>query len=192
VNLSFLSLAMVLLSYATPAADFGQSAGGYSTRTYSDRSPLSTNAEICARMGWPLLAEEAAKGDYNLPEESFEVYVPPTYTGDKPFGLLVFVNPGGHGSLKGYERLGWKEIIDKHELIWIGPNKVGNDRLVRPRMGLTIDAAVNAQKTFKIDPNRVYVCGVSGGGRVASMLGVGFPDVFRGGFYIIGCRPSST
>jgi hypothetical protein len=55
-------------------------------------------------------------------------------------------------------------------------------------MGLTIDAAVNAQKTFKIDPNRVYVCGVSGGGRVASMLGVGFPDVFRGGFYIIGCN----
>jgi len=185
----FVCLGVVaLVSAAARAAEFGSASTGYSNVTFTERSPLSTNKEICARMGWPLLEEEAAKGDYSLPQESFEVYVPPTYTGEKPFGLLVFVNPGGHGSLKGYERLGWKEIVDKHELIWVGPNKIGNDRLVRPRMGITIDAAINAQKRFKIDPTRVYVGGVSGGGRVASMLGVGFPDVFRGGFYIIGCN----
>jgi Esterase PHB depolymerase len=170
------------------AAEFGKEPTGHSLVTFADRSPLSTNQEICARMGWPLLEEEAAKGDYKLTDESFELYVPSTYTGEKPFGLFVFVNPGGNGSLKGYERLGWKEIIDKHELIWIGPNKVGNDRLVRPRMGLTIDAAINIQTRYKIDPKRVYVAGVSGGGRVASMLGVGFSDVFKGGFYIIGCN----
>jgi hypothetical protein len=188
VLVGLVSLGLTALLPGARAADFGSASPGDSNVTFTERSPLSTNQEICARMGWPLLAEEAAKGDYTLAQESFEVYVPPSYTGDKPFGLLVFVNPGGNGSMKNYERLGWKEIIDKHELIWVGPNKVGNDRLVRPRMGITIDAAINAQKRFKIDPARVYVAGASGGGRVASMLGVGFPDVFRGGFYIIGCN----
>jgi acetyl esterase/lipase len=41
---------------------------------------------------------------------------------------------------------------------------------------------------YNIDPDRVYVSGVSGGGRIASMLGVGYADIFKGGFYIIGCN----
>ena len=179
----------VLFGVATPASAFDKPGTGNFQLTFTERSPLSTNAELCARMGWPLLDEEAAKSDYKLVEESFEVYVPPSYTGEKPFGLLVFISPGGGGSLKNYDnRLKWREIIDKHELIWVGPNKVGNDRVARPRMSISIDAAVNMQARYKIDPNRVYVGGVSGGGRIASMLGVGFPDVFKGGFYIIGCN----
>src|SRR5688572_19664265 len=121
------------------AAEFGQGTG-YSKVTFTERSPLSSNKELCARMGWPLLDAEAAKSDYVLADESFEVYVPPTYTGEKAFGLLVFVSPGGGGSLKNYDARGdWKGIIDKHELIWVGPNKVGNDRVARPRMGISID-----------------------------------------------------
>ena len=177
----FASIALVRLSGALGF----EPGNGHFQLTFTERSPLSTNKEICARMGWSLLEEEAAKVDYNLAQESFEVYVPPTYTGEKPFGLLVFVSPGGGGSLKGNK---WQSVIDAHELIWVGPNKVGNDRYNRPRMGITIDAAVNMQTRYKIDPNRVYVAGTSGGGRIASMLGVGFPDVFKGGFYIVGCN----
>jgi len=153
------------------------------TLTFSDRSDQSTNAYIASRMGWPLAAQEAAKVDYKLPEESFEVYVPADYTGDKPFGLLVFVNP--HPS--GRPPQNYVPLLDKHHLIYVGPNKVGNNRFVRLRMGLAIDGVENMRKRYKIDPDRIYVSGISGGGRVASMLGVGFADIFRGGFYIIGC-----
>jgi len=153
------------------------------TLTFTDRSEQSTNAFISGRMGWPLAAEAAAKVDYNLPDESFEVYVPPDYTGEKPFGLLVFVNP--HPS--GRPPQNYVPLLDKYHLIYVGPNKVGNDRFVRLRMGLAIDAVENMRKRYKIDPERIYASGISGGGRVASMLGVGFADVFRGGFYIIGC-----
>jgi hypothetical protein len=153
------------------------------TLTFTERSEQSTNAFIASRMGWPLAAEAAAMVDYNLPDESFEVYVPADYTGDKPFGLLVFVNP--HPS--GRPPQNYVPLLDKYHLIYVGPNKVGNDRFVRLRMGLAIDAVENMRKRYKIDPERIYVSGISGGGRVASMLGVGFADVFRGGFYIIGC-----
>jgi pimeloyl-ACP methyl ester carboxylesterase len=40
---------------------------------------------------------------------------------------------------------------------------------------------------YRVDPSRVYVAGVSGGGRIASMLAVGYPDVFAGGLYFVGC-----
>src|SRR5688572_10133646 len=96
----FVAVCFISLLFTTPLPAF-EPGHGHFQLTFTERSPLSTNKEICARMGWALLEEEAAKVDYNLSQESFEVYVPPTYTGEKPFGLLVFVSPGGGGSLKG-------------------------------------------------------------------------------------------
>lgn len=154
------------------------------TLQFTQRSEQSTNEYIARRMGWPLAAEEAAKVDYNLPDESFEVYVPADYNAEKPFGLLAFVNP--HPSGRPPQQ--YVHLLDKYHLIYVGANKAGNDRFVRLRMGLTIDAVMNIRAQYKIDPDRIYVSGISGGGRTASMLGVGFADVFRGGFYIIGCN----
>jgi hypothetical protein len=152
--------------------------------TFTKRSDLSTNIELCKRMGWDLAAQAAAKVDYTLADESFEVYIPPDYTGEKPFGLFVFCSPSPSGRPMGP----FLKSMDAHHLIWIGPNKTGNDRVNRPRMGLMIDAALSMKARYNIDPDRVYVSGVSGGGRIASMLGVGYADIFKGGFYIIGCN----
>ncbi|HEV8608386.1 MAG TPA: PHB depolymerase family esterase, partial [Tepidisphaeraceae bacterium] len=41
---------------------------------------------------------------------------------------------------------------------------------------------------YDISPNRIFISGASGGGRVSSMLGVCYPDIFKGGMYIIGCN----
>jgi len=152
--------------------------------TFTKRSDLSTNIELCKRMGWDLAAEAAAKVDYVLSEESFEVYIPADYTGDKPYGLFVFCSASPSGRPLGHIL----KSLDEHHLIYVGPNKAGNDRVNRPRMGLMIDAALSMKARYNIDPERVYVSGVSGGGRIASMLGVGYADIFHGGFYIIGCN----
>src|SRR5258706_11085518 len=163
-----------------PAADApvdARSKNGSFTLSFIDRSEQSTNAFVATRMGWPLAADEAAKVDYKLPDESFEVYVPADYTDDKPVGLLVFSNP--HPS--GRPPQNYVALLDKYHLIYVGANKAGNKRFVRLRMCLAIDAAVNIRARDKIDPDRIYVSGISGGGRVASLLGVGFADVFRGG-----------
>ena len=166
---------------------------GYSSNVkFPDRSPLSAAKETSARMGW---AGKTIKGvdlsaDYKLEEESFEVYVPASYTGERAFGLVVFASPSPSGGLDPLDRnFGWQAVLDKHELIWVGANNAGNDRSVFPRLGLPIDAAANMQARYRIDPQRVYVAGISGGGRIASMLAVTCPDVFRGGgFYMIGCN----
>ena len=180
-----LVLGLALTAGADDAPAFGpRPIDGHVTLTFKDRSDLSTNKEIATRMGWDLAADEAAKVDYTLADESFEVYLPKTYDGKQPFGLFVYVSPGPSGK----PPRNWLKSIDDHRLIWVSPNKVGNDRFVRLRMGLAIDAVHNLRQKYTVDPQRIYVAGVSGGGRVASMLGVGFSDVFNGGFYMIGCN----
>jgi dienelactone hydrolase len=162
--------------------------GVTTTLTFTTRSDLSSQHEIATRTGRPLPPADLEKVDYNLAEESFEVYVPAAYTGDKPYGLLVFVNPHPSGRLPRQ----YQGAIDKHRLIFVSPNKIGNDRVFRNRMGLAIDAVTNMKARYKIDPERVYVSGISGGGRISSMLGMCYPDVFRGGVYIIGCNSYRT
>ena len=57
---------------------------------------------------------------------SWQVYVPPSYDGRLPFGLLAYVNSGDSGDIVG----GWSAVLDKHRLIWCGANQSGNSQLV--------------------------------------------------------------
>ena len=123
--------------------------------------------------------------DYDLANESFEVHVPPGYTGKEPYGLIVWVNAGPTGNV----HQPWVGVLDEHKLIWVGANNSGNSRNGRIRLGLALDAASYMPTAFNVDRGRVYVSGNSGGGRCSSMLGIAYPDYFTGGSYtIIGCN----
>ena len=178
-----ISLLASALIYADPPKT------GTFTLSFSERSPHSALAEIGKRLGPNFAPKGKNAEDYELASESFEIYVPKSYSGKKAFGLLVFVSPGPNGGVKNFDRDGgWTKALDEREIIWVGPNKAGNERAALHRLGLALDAAHNAVKEFKIDPERVYMGGVSGGGRVTSMLAIPFPDVFRGGYAIIGAN----
>lgn len=157
-----------------------------------ERSKISAIATLVDRISNATLeqakavaAKEGGEFDYDISKETFEAFVPPSYTGAEPFGLIVWVSAGPSGAAPQQ----WLDVLEKHKLIWVGANNAGNNRSKWVRLGLAIDAAEHVQKEYKIDPSRVYVSGASGGGRCASMLAVGFPDVFTGGGYpIIGCN----
>lgn len=164
-------LAAVVLLQAEPRT------GSY-TATFTERHPLSSLAEMTRRM--PRLKPS----DYDLTQESFSVSTPASLEARSPWGLLVFINSADSGECPE----NWKGLLEKHRLIWVGANKSGNERLTPARMGLALDAVHNLKKIYAIDPDRVYVSGISGGGRVTSFLAPAFPDVFRGAIYLIGCN----
>ena len=104
-------------------------------------------------------------------------------------GLLVWIDSSDRGACPP----AWKATLARHNLIWIGGNNSGNARAVNIRFGMAIDAVHNMKKRYTIDPDRIYVGGVSGGGRSASMLTIGFPEIFTGGgFYVVGCNYWNT
>jgi poly(3-hydroxybutyrate) depolymerase len=144
------------------------------------RSPESAPARWAQRYQG---GGDLSSWDYDLAKESFSLYVPSDYdrNGD-PYGMVVWVSPFSDGSIPE----GLKRAFDERRLIWIGPNNVGNDRHIYQRSGLSLDAVENMKGTYNVDPDRIYVSGLSGGGKMAAMMAVDYPEIFAGGFPIIG------
>lgn len=153
---------------------------------FTERSPLSSMDTYRKRYNLSretIVQTDPAEGVYDVSAESFEVFVPETYDSSEPAGLLVWISPANSGELGRPEN---RQVLADENLIWIGANNSGNDRWHWYRAGLALDAAHNMQKFYNIDPERIYIAGYSGGGRVASSIALLYPEVYRGGAFFYG------
>jgi hypothetical protein len=119
---------------------------------------------------------------YSVKQEKFRLLIPASYTHEEKWGLFVYVNPGDDAGLPE----GYGPVLEKHRLLAVAPYKAGNERNVAERFRLALDAQYNMVRRFNVDPARVYVSGFSGGGRIASVLAIGYADVFPGGIPFCG------
>lgn len=147
---------------------------------FHERSPFSDIETMRRRM---VIGHGQIIEDYDLAAESFDAYVPVDSDPARPHGLLVWVSAIETGA----PPEAWLATLDAHDLLWIGANGAGNPRLGWHRFGLALDAVHNMTKRYAIDDNRVYVAGMSGGGRIASRMGVAWAEVFDGALSIVGC-----
>jgi len=163
---------------------------------FSDYSPLSSSAELVHRLLSPLNAVEVGEWlshsamrvrdqPIDLAQERFTVYVPsrpPT----QGYGLLVFVPPWKNAMLP----RGWAAILDHHGVIFVSAANSGNEANILDRRDpLALLAAYNIMQRFRVDPERIYIGGFSGGSRVALRLALAYPDLFRGAFLNAGSDP---
>ena len=153
--------------------------------TFTEHSPLNTLDEVCRRMDIDLQSRsrspsvvESARRGYDLANESFDVFVPPTYKPNVPHGLFVWTGVTEVPPT-------WLRVFGRHKLIFISANPV-NGRIGFIRWRLPLDAVHNMKNLYKIDEDRIYVSGFSAGGGVATYMVCGFPDVFRGGCFLMG------
>jgi hypothetical protein len=121
-------------------------------------------------------------GPLALPSESFELLRPDAFTVDGSWGLFVWISPNESPRIPP----SWEQVLAHHKLLCIGANNAGNKRDILDRIRLAVCANIEMRERFNIDPNRIYVAGFSGGGRVASMLGVAYADLFSGVIPIMG------
>jgi len=152
-----------------------------------DSSKWSTLGRFIERTGETREAIRSSDPDVaeriDLSRETYQVFVPDNYAEGRGFGVLVWISPGSFGGLVKPET---KALLAERKLIWIGADNSGNERWVWDRWRLAIDAATAIEGAYDIDPERVYVGGYSGGGRVSSWLTLLMPDVFRGGLFQYG------
>jgi len=146
---------------------------------FSASSPLAAPAEIGRRF------RAIVEGSVDLAQERFVLYVPPEMP-EAGYGLLVFVPPWDSGGVP----RGWPAALDRLGVIYVAAQNSGNrQRVVDRRVPLALLAAINLMKSRKIDPDRVYVGGFSGGSRVAMRIALAYPDLFRGAFLDAGADP---
>jgi len=117
-----------------------------------------------------------------LAAEKFQIIVPSAFSTNLSWGLLVWISPGDTPGIPS----AWEAELAKQQLLFVGAYKSGNQRPIWERVSLALEAAFNMRQMYKIDTNRVFVGGFSGGGRVAGMVGIGYPDIFTGTICVCG------
>ncbi|MBS1661189.1 MAG: hypothetical protein JST68_09075 [Bacteroidetes bacterium] len=107
------------------------------------------------------------------PTQSYALYIP-AKGGD---GIVYFFDPHGAGALPVNK---YKDLADKYGFILVGSNnsKNGNDWSTSEKIWQKLYEDTRAR--LKIDANRVYTCGFSGGAKVASFVAIQYPASIKG------------
>jgi dienelactone hydrolase len=121
-------------------------------------------------------------GPYDVKQEKFRLVVPKSYSHAAKWGLFTYINADDSAGLPA----GYEAALEKRRLIAVSAYRSGNSRNPFDRFRLALDARVNLEKRFNLDPARTYLSGFSGGGRIASMLAVAYADLFSGAIPLCG------
>jgi len=149
-------------------ADAAGKTGEFTTKL-KGHSAEATHDSIAKRMS------QNGYSKHDLSTATADIYVPKTPGKDNKYGLIVAQNFREHGN----PPTAWEDVLEKYHLIWIGFEGVTDGSPALMRVGFTLDAVYNAENTWAIDMNRVYVfnCSLDHPG---AEVGLYYPDVFTG------------
>lgn len=150
-----------------------------------DPAAVQTGAFSRTHLAATVLGDRSSRyeGLFDAGEEiTWQYFVPPDYSPEKPAGLLVYISPTRSGAMPRE----WRSVMDEHNMIWVGADQSGNRTKVPRRVLLSLLAVELAKQDYEIDRSRVYLSGFSGGGRVASMAVIDNADTFSGGLFFCG------
>jgi len=163
----------------------------------AEGSPLAAGLEIARRALTPLTFRaverqllatgQALRDDPLDPErDAFSVYVPPGDPPPRGYGLLVFIAPWEEAT----RPRRWRPPLDRRGLILASAAGAGNEtRILDRRVPMAVLAVENVRRRWPIDPERIYVGGMSDGSRSALVTALAFPDLFRGALLNAGSEP---
>jgi hypothetical protein len=155
-----------------------------------------TGAFDVSRSVADIMGAQAASGAAAVipPDEPvrWAFYVPENYDPVSPPGLLVYISPTPSADIPGT----WQRVLENRYLIWVGAHDAGNLVNVQRRALLALISPNLVRQDYAVDASRIYVTGLSGGGKMASMMATEYPHVFRGGIFNCGVefwdrRPSA-
>jgi dienelactone hydrolase len=174
-----LSFCAVLPLAAATSAPSTVKPGVRTTITFEGAIPQNSNEQYKMR-----LSDPDEPRIYDLSRESFEILVPKGYKESEPYGLFIWISAGNKPSISPE----WEKVLADKKLIFIGAVNSGNNRETCDRIRLAVDANHHLRQLYKVDPDRVYISGHSGGSRVASMVGVAYADMFTGAACFMGAN----
>lgn len=117
-------------------------------------------------------------------EIEWEIHVPENYNPESPPGVLVYVSPQNRINIPN----GWKSVTEENNLIWVAARMSGNNINVSKRISYAVMSLSLIQRDYNIDPERIYITGFSGGGRIASIVATEYPTIFKGAIYNSGAN----
>jgi hypothetical protein len=124
-------------------------------------------------------ASDISYNNSDLATRTYTVRLPSGYNASDPakkYGLITYIDAGTpHNFPSSYAA-----ACDARDIIWIGGHGIENAVDVNTRRGVAIMGAYRMTQLYPIDPARIYVSGLSGGGRTGNDLAWLRSDYFRG------------
>jgi predicted esterase len=114
--------------------------------------------------------------DYDSAKQHYELFVPPSYDPKQNWPVVLFV-PAGN-SPAGWKE--WESVCKKEGIIFASPYGAGNTVDQKPRIRIILDVLDDIRRQYSIDPDRTYIGGFSGGGRIAGGIAYSLPELFGG------------
>lgn len=111
--------------------------------------------------------------DYDSTKTTYTVVAPARRSSSLP--ALIFITPGASFS--------WGAMSDVCRpagVLLVGITAAPNDVPMPRRIRIVLDVLDDVRQRYPIDPDRTYIGGFSGGGRVASAVAFALPELFGG------------
>ena len=113
---------------------------------------------------------------YDSTKQAYELFVPAKYDMKQTWPVVLFISPGNRGA--GFAQ--WKAVFEKEGIIFASPHEAGNGTPTPQRIRIVMDVLAELRRDFNVDPDRTYIGGFSGGGRIASAIAFALPEYFAG------------
>lgn len=113
---------------------------------------------------------------YDSTKQTYELFVPSKVSSRQAAPLIVFIPPSPQSSICRQ----WKATCEKRGVILAGVHNVANRVDMPQRVRIVMDVLDDVRRKFRIDPERTYLSGFSGGGRVACSIAFALPEYFGG------------
>src|SRR5262249_22922688 len=102
---------------------------------------------------------------YEWKNQRFDLYVPPEVDPAGGPGVL-FISPEARPSGWG----AWQKVCVEQKVIFAAPHGTNDERPFAERVRIALDVLDEVRRTNKTDPDRTYIVGFAGGGRVACRI----------------------
>lgn len=122
--------------------------------------------------------KEWLKG-YDSTEQTYDLFVPEhqgAAGADPTMPLVLFISAGNNAAGWG----NWEAVCRQHGILFAAPRDAGNNTPMPRRVRIILDVLDDVGRRFRVDPDRTYVAGYSGGARVASAIAFALPEYFGG------------
>ena len=120
--------------------------------------------------------EEWLRG-YDSTRQRYELFVPPKPR-DRQHGhpVVLFISAGDAPA-------GWSQleaVCKQQGILFASPYGAGNNSPMPRRVRIVLDVLDDIRRAHPVDPDRTYLAGFSGGGRVACAITFALPELFGG------------
>jgi predicted esterase len=148
----------------------------------------SVNVSAPTRLDWvfPQANQSPAQppadwlpADFDSTRQRYELFVPPALipkNKKKAWPAVLFISAGG-------DPAGWRQfenVCRRQGILFASPHGAGNDCPMQQRVRIVLDVLDDLRRNYRIDPDRTYIAGFSGGGRVACAIAFALPELFGG------------